>query len=363
MASIYKRGSKWRGQIILGERRISVSGKTKKEVQAKLAEIETDFNRGNYVFTNEITVQEWTDCWLKSKENKMLPQSYNRLCKLFENHLYPYLGDKKIQDLTKYEIEGAYANSFHEKTGKKYKEPEYSHATVNALSFQFKTCLQEAVNQGYLLKNPHNGVELHKLRPPKKVHAYTMDEHKKIVAYTKSKDKYAIFYLLISTGMRVGEACALSWDDVDLEKGTININKTAISDHGSMLIQDHPKTNQSVRTIHASQSTIAWLKELRDRQPDVNIHNLVVPTSISTVQSPANLRKYWKKACLEMNIPYYGLHALRHTWATRALEQNIDVKIVSDMLGHKNVITTMNIYQEVLDTHREEAAKKMNSLF
>ena len=72
---------------------------------------------------------------------------------------------------------------------------------------------------------------------------------------------------------------------------------------------------------------------------------------------------HWKKACAIMGIPYKGIHTLRHTWATRALEKGIDVKTVSEMMGHKKVITTMNIYQDVLPEQKKKAAEKLDDLF
>ena len=362
VSTIYKRGSSWRGQMFVGETRVSVTCRTKKEVEQKLSEILTDYNRGKYVFKDDITVAEWGDLWLEDKRKKIQEQSMIRLEGLFTNHVLPFLGDVKLQELSKEMLEEMYARSFHKKSGRKYHQMEYSHSTVNAISFQFKTCLRKAVDEGLLNKNPHDGVELHKLRGPKKVHAYTVDEHRKIVEYTKSRD--SVFYFLIATGVRVGEACALSWSDVSLNDGTVNITKTVVSVHGSMLIQDHPKTEKSIRTIHLAQNTADWLRDLyKKRDRENNYHDLVFPTSRFTVHSAANLRKYWKHICAEIGVPYYGLHALRHTWATRALEQSVDIKTVSDMLGHKNIITTMNIYQDVLDAHKKEAAKKMNALF
>ena len=350
--------------MFVGNERISITAKTKKEVEKKLAEIQTDYDRGHYVFPDSITVEEWVYLWLDQKCTKIQEQSEIRLRAMFKNHILPYLGSVKLQDLTRDMIEEAYAKSFYKKGGKKYKEESYSHSTVNAISFQFKKCLQKAVDENIISRNPHYGVQLHKLRGPKKIHAYSVEQHRKIVEYTKANKKYNLFYLLIATGMRIGEACALSWNDIDLDNGIINITKTAISIHGSMLIQDHPKTDKSIRTIHMAPNTTKWLKDLyKKRNITQNRYDLVFPTSIYTVQNPSNLRRYWAHACAEMNIPYYGLHALRHTWATRALEENIDIKTVSDMLGHKNIITTMNIYQDVLDAHKKEAAKKMDALY
>lgn len=373
--TVYRERSIWRGQITIDGKRRSASGKTKAEVVQKLAEMKTDYSRGCYVPNNDITVSEWVSVWLaKKKEPVLKEQSLIRLKSTFDNHLLPAIGDVKLQDLTKSLLEQTYAEIFQKKnvvthkdsTNKKtFKEPEYSHSTVNHLSFHFKRCLQYAVEENLLQKNPHDGVELHKLRPPKKVEAYTLEEHNKIVKFCKGDNKnYWLFYFLIGTGMRFGEATAITWDDVNMKDKSIRINKTSVCLRGSCMIQDQPKTAAGNRTIYVSGNIISFLKMVRASQnPELNYRNLVFPNRNWNIINNANALKHWKKACAIIDIPYKGIHTLRHTWATRALEKGIDVKTVSIMLGHKNVITTMNIYQDVLTDQKKKVAEQLNDLF
>jgi integrase len=367
--TIYRRNNKWRGQLTIGDQRISVTGRTKTEVSQALAEARTDYNRGVFVFDNNVTVEEWVNKWLEKKMSpKLAEQSMIRLEGLFRNHLLPVLGDFKLQDLTQSLLEQKYAEIFQKKakkTGRDYAEDTYSHSTVNSLSSSFKKCLQYAVDKGILQKNPHEGVELHKLRPPKKIDAYELEDHKKIVEYTRNNGQlYWIYYLLIATGMRFGEAVALTWDDVNLRKKTIKINKTSVELHGSPIIQPHPKTSAGNRTISIPENVADFLKEVKKSlDPDLNYRNLVIPNTRYNVVTSANTNRRWRKVCAILDIPYQGVHSLRHTWATRALEKGVDVKTVSVMLGHKNVITTMNIYQDVLAAHKASAADKMDDLF
>nr|DAH12808.1 MAG TPA: Integrase [Caudoviricetes sp.] len=365
MPSVYKRGKKWRGQETIGGKRFSFTGNTKKDVQILIAEAIANYEKTNLIADKNIKVSDWVEMWLDKRSDKVSRQTYEALRSNFKNHLLPYLGNMKLCDLNKNIIEEAYAKSFFRKDCKDYAIKEYSHSTVNALSVQFKKCLQYAVDSDILAKNPHNGVELHKLRPPKKVISYSREDQIKIIKYLSDcTRKKQVFYLLISTGMRVGEVCALKWDDIDFEQKKISISKTAISYHGSMIIQNHPKTDNSVRTIYMVNPLYDYLKKIHSSQnPETNIFNLVVPTSRYTIQNPSNLRKYWKRMCAEIGIRYDGLHVLRHTWATRALEEGMDVKTVSDLLGHKNVITTMNIYQDSLDEHKRKEVKKINQLY
>ena len=364
--TIYKRGNSWRGQLTIDRRRVSFSGRTKQEVIDKMAAARTDYNRGNYIFDHDITVSEWVSIWLDRKMRpKLSEQSLIRLEGLLKNHLLPSLGEFKLQDLTKPLLEQKYAEIFQNKEGKAYKEKTYSHSTVNSLSASFKKCLQAAVDEGLLLKNPHEGVELHKLRPPKKISAYTMQEHKKIIDFVRNNGQmYWIYYLLISTGMRFGEAAALTWEDVDFKNQTIRINKTSVELHGSPYIQEHTKTSAGTRIIPVPDNVVKFLHEVKKSlDTELNYRNLVIPNTRYNITTAANTRRRWQRVCAILDIPYQGIHALRHTWATRALEAGIDVKTVSEMLGHKNVITTMNIYQDALPEHKEKAANKLNSLF
>lgn len=364
--TIYRRGNSWRGQITIDGKRISRTGKTKADVIKALAEARTDSERGLFVAESGITVSEWVELWLDKKMRpKLTEQSFIRYAGLFRNHLLPHLGDYCLQDLTRSLLEEKYAEIFQEKSDKDYQEPQYSHSTVNALSSAFKKCLQYAVNENVLPRNPHDGVELHKLRPPKKVNAYSMEDHKKIVEYTRNNGSlYWLFYLLISTGLRFGEAVALTWDDIDFKNKTLNVNKTSVEIHGRPSIQKHTKTSSGTRIIALPDRVISFLKEVRKSQDqELNYRNLVIPNRNYGIITSANMRRRWQRVCAELDIEYNGLHALRHTWATRALEKGIDVKTVSDMLGHKNVITTMNIYQDALQDHKEKAANKLNDLF
>ena len=364
MGSIFKDGARWRGQTVVNGKRKSVSGRTKKEVEKKLAELTVKPIEER---TN-ITVQEWCEYWLRTrKEPSLTEQSFIRLEAQFKNHVYPYIGQLNIHDLTPLILEEMYAKVFQKKpTGKNYKIKTYSHSTVNGISVQLKKCLQLAVDRGILLKNPHNGVELHKLRPPKKIEAYTSADQVRIVHACKEgkEANEKLFYFLISTGMRFGEAVALTWDDVNLWTGEVYIHKTGVAIHGSMIVQDKTKTVSGTRTIYLAPTVLEWLKKHKATlDEDANYRNLVFPNRNYNVINQQNAILAWKKFCIKNDLEYKGMHALRHTFATRALESGIDVKVVSSMLGHKNVITTMNIYQDVMADQKIKAIRTMDALF
>ena len=368
MATIYKYRNGWRGQETLNGKRESFIGKTKNDVKEQILQAQIECQQFGGIYDSEITVEEFVTLWLAKKQApKVAPQSLLRLEIMYKNHIFPAIGDTKITELTKPMLEQMYAEAFQKKhvakcenstQEKKFKEKEYSHSTVNALSVSFKRCLEYAVECEVISKNPHVGVELHKLRPPKKIDAYTAEEQALIIEYSKSHGLIDyLWYLLIATGMRYGEAIALTWDDVDLKKGTIRINKTAVTYHGSVEIQDNPKTSAGNRIIYVSEPVIAFLKMLHDEvNVEANYRNLVIPNTRFNVRGHANSLLRWKNICEKIGIEYKGIHALRHTYATRCLEKGVDIKTLSVMLGHKNVITTMNIYQSVLPDQKKKAA-------
>ena len=353
-----KRGNSWRGQFVINGKRISITKRTKKEVIDEANLMRAAALQGNYVERSDTTVREYFELWFnKYIKSIVSEQTVIHYKAMFENHILPALGDIKLQELSKSDIEINYANTFH----KKRNGNSYSHSTVNSLSVQFKKMLQSAVDNGYLNKNPHNGIELHKLRPPKKVSAYNQEEQKIIIEFCKRKQLDWVFYFLITTGVRYGEATALTWSDVNFEDKTIDINKTVVEYHGSATIQNKPKTDAGFRTIVISDKVAEFLKMVKaSQEEELNFRNLVFPNSMYNIMGSANSTRRWKDDCEKMGIPYKGKHALRHTWATRALEAGTNVKVVSHMLGHKNVITTMNIYQDVLQPEQESVAEVMN---
>lgn len=160
-----------------------------------------------------------------------------------------------------------------------------------------------------------------------------------------------------------GEATALTWDDIDLGKGGINIYKTVVNIRGQLYVQDHPKTAAGNRTIYLSNNARQFLSQFKSVRKEVHPEGYIFINTKGGLYSPTNMQDRWKRTCAAAGIPYKGLHSLRHTFATRALEKGIDIKTVSSILGHKDVITTMNLYQNVYSKHKIKVAEIMNDLF
>lgn len=363
--SVYKRGNKWRGQITINGKRLSHTADKKKDVLDWIASVRSDAQFGFTPSDQNYTVQEWMEIYFtKWYRNRVSANTYDNTYSLVKNHLYPVLGDVLLTDLDASMIQEAYPKMFASKTTKKYKQCNYSDGTIKIFTAAFKGALTCAQNEGLIRKNPHYGVVVPKTGEVKQVDAYTAEDQKKIVEYTRDKDDInRVFYMLIATGMRVGECVALTWNDVNLDEGWIIVNKTAVNRRGHMVIQNHPKTEQSVRKIYIADNTRDFLKRLRcSDKAGKEDYELVFKNEHGNIYHTSALRSRWIKVCAELNIPYKGMHALRHSWATRALEKKVEVHTVSKMLGHKSVATTMDIYQSVFTEQKIKAAQIMNDV-
>ena len=240
-------------------------------------------------------------------------------------------------------------------------------ATVKRIYNIMQSLFHFAVSQNYLKETPCRGVIL----PTKDS---TKDEKRKSLTETELPKFLELFEgytvlntivkVLIYTGMRSGEALGLQWSDVDFEKRLITVNHT-LSDVGGKHFLTTPKTKTSRRTIYMNETLIEILKEHKLQQ-----HKLIFslggkfehPEMIFT----SELGNYKDRSCLNTSFRRYlkgtdfefmTLHCLRHTNATLLLNSGVDLKIVSEHLGHSDVGTTANIYTDVLDSTRKKTAE------
>lgn len=354
--SIFKTANgKWRGQILIDGKRRSFTAKTKSEVAEKMAAAKVDYMRGAFVSAEDINFKEFAEMWLKTVKEPMLAENtFINLTGIFNNYIIPVLGNKCLQDIGRDDIK---------------RLAEFL-SMQNLSITHAKTCLSRLGSiLNYAIKEQllsHNIAKitdvthiLSKCKPARKISAYDLEAAKKILKYTSERKKYAIYYLLLQTGMRVGEASALTWDDIDLKRKTININKILVYiQKRGLSIEARTKTESGLRTISITDSLCNFLIELKKKSNS----NKVFANRNNNYDNHMNLRAKWVRACAEMNIEYKNMHALRHTWATLTISAGANIKVVSKMLGHKDVIITMNTYQTVLKEHQEEVTGKMQAL-
>jgi len=189
-------------------------------------------------------------------------------------------------------------------------------------------------------------------------------------ALCKDISNYNIAILLaLHTGLRIGEICALTYDDISIEKSLIYVNHTAIrlpskdSMHKTKVVIAKPKTKSSYRMVPLNDFIKKHLSRFIQDSTDYNKSNSknYIFSNLNTPLDPRTLQYAYKKILKENFIPYLNFHCLRHTFATRLLEAGVDIKTISELLGHASVTTTMNIYCHISIDTKKNAVNKLIS--
>ncbi len=186
-------------------------------------------------------------------------------------------------------------------------------------------------------------------REKQEVEVLSKANQRKIMEFVKSNFTFQNLgiYICLSAGLRIGEVCALTWDDIDAEQGVIYVNKTIQRIYlvGDMekrteVIIDMPKSKNSIREIPMTRDLLRIVKPLKK----VVNGSFYVLTNSAAPTEPRTYRNYYKRLMKQLDIPALKFHGLRHSFATRCIESNCDYKTVSVLLGHSNISTTLNLY-------------------
>ena len=218
-----------------------------------------------------------------------------------------------------------------------------------------------------IILHPAKGIELPSLEQ-KPVKAFTLEEQARFFEVAKSYSYYEAFIFAVDTGVREGELLALTWDDIDFEKGYVQINKTLVfvkdreNKAGStyiLKVQDSTKTKAGIRKIPLTKRCLRMLRELKLR--NIAKSQLVFPSKNGTFINPRNLLRCFDTICSKAGLEGFNCHTLRHTFATRCFEKGIPVKIVSRWLGHKKVQHTLDIYTHVMPDEEKKAIERQEN--
>lgn len=295
---------------------------------------------------------EWLELYVKPT---VKGRTYKKYRQQIERYIIPALGEHSINDLTSIMLQGFVANLA------KY---GLSANTINGIICLLKSSLSKAMRLGTANKNPCDGIERPKIRE-KNIECFSQEEQTKIEGFVlKNQDKNErLFGIIFSlyTGIRLGELLALKWADLDLAKGEVSINKTCADfwqDGEYVKLLDEPKTAHSRRVIPLPKQLLPQLKKMKRRRKNEYFiggrsgHGVGVRSYQRTFSTILN----------KLKIPHRGFHSLRHTFATRALECGMDVKTLSEILGHKNSTITLNRYAHSLWEYKLEMMNKLGKM-
>lgn len=330
--------------------------KTKKECKAAMTELENKINKGEYFEESKDTVEEYLKEWLKNIKHNVAEGTYEFYKDIVERVLIPALGMIKIDKLNVLQIQNFLIS--------KLTDGKLSTTTVRHYYNVLNIALNQAKKWRLIQYNPCEAVE-----PPKaskaKIAVLKPDEAEFLLNYTKTSEfkvMYIPLLLAITCGMRRGEVLGLQWGDVDLEEGLIRVthNLTKVGKEIKMVI---PKTDLSVRTIALLPTTIKELQYYKYNRKIIKLnkdgYDYVCCWEDGSYLKPDYVTHTFKKLLKKCNLPSMRFHDLRHTHATLLLMQGVNVKVVSERLGHSKVDMTLDTYSHVLPEMQKEAALKL----
>lgn len=304
--------------------------------------------------------KEWLNLWL---ENYVKPSSkgktFVRYSEIVSQHIAVRLGDYRLTELTPLTLQRFVTELL--KNGNRKTGKGLSANSVNGIITVLQNSLKAACAVGIADKTVC-AIKRPSVRE-KKISCFTLTEQKALEREVLNGKKPKMFgvVLCLYTGLRIGELLALTWKDIDLAGGTLAVTKSCYdgkNDEGKFgRITDTPKTPTSQRTIPIPRQLLPHLSCMKKmRQSEFVVSDSGKPMLVRSYQRSFEL------LLARLNIPRRGFHALRHTFATRALECGMDVKTLSEILGHKNAGITLNRYAHSMTDHKKDMMNRLGKL-
>lgn len=281
--------------------------------------------------------QEIIRLWREDKKQYVKTSTISAYTLLIENHILPAFGKAdRINEADVQEFVFEKLNS------------GLSQKSIKDILIVLKMILKFGVKNGYF-EYTQIDIKFPTQREKQEIEVLSRSNHRKVISHIQENFTFRNLgiYICLCAGMRIGEICALKWEDIDTENGIISVKKTIQrvymiegEERYTELILDSPKTKNSIRDIPMTRDLLKLLKPLKR----IMNNNYFVLTNESKPTEPRTYRNYYKQFMQEIGVPILKFHGLRHSFATRCIESKCDYKTVSVILGHSNISTTLNLY-------------------
>lgn len=366
---------------------VCLYGHSKTEVKNKAADYDAKLLTNQPYQNSKETVYGYVKKWLETvKRHSVKATTYDSMEDSLEIRLKPYdIANIQMNNLS-VQLCQSYINQLVEN------DKNYSLATIRKSFNLLNASFKYAVGTGDIARNPMDFVEMPKESvletKTKEVQFFTDEQMAKI--YEEATRKFGngkphyyyglVIEILARTGIRIGECLGLKWHDVDFQNRTLTVDNTISTiknrkkkddtDKKRLIVDSDPKTERSVRKVRLSNKAIAAFGNVKTQNISYGLsvepNDYVIQSQRGSIGSPRNVRRSFNAILEKVGIPdyneQYGLHTLRHTYASTLLRKGIDIKVVSALLGHKKVSTTYNTYIHIIEEQQNSALDAIDDL-
>lgn len=303
----------------------------------------------------ETKLSEIITLWKEDKRQYVKRSTFAAYTLLIENHILPSFG--KMAFVEEQDVQAFVLQKLDEGLSQK---------TIKDILIVLKMVLRFGI-KNRMIEYRQIDIKFPTERNKRSIDILSRSHQKQIMEYIQSHFTFKNLgiYICLSAGIRIGEICALTWDDLDVENGIIHVRKTIQRIYmidgdrkHTEVILDTPKTKNSIREIPMTRDL---LKMIRPIKKIVN-GNFYVLTNESTPTEPRTYRNYYKQLMQTLGLPSMKFHGLRHSFATRCIESKCDYKTVSVLLGHSNISTTLNLYVHPNMEQKKKCMEQMSKL-
>ena len=369
----------WTARIVIGTTENgtpkikALYGKTEREVKKKLKEFQKELHKNDGVVVQKSTVETYMRNWLHDvKSNELKPKSFDRLEQTIKYQVAPYIGSLQVGAINADDVQ---------KMLNDLKKEDKSYSTIKKAYDAVNECFRTGMIKKNVTSNPALGVSVpaKKTFAKAKIKCYTKEEAERLcqaaaACYKNGRPIYrlgGIVKLALNSGLRLGELLGLRWEDISFDNRTITVaqtivvvkNRSSDSDAKYLSItQDSAKTQSSERTIYMNDEAFEALTKLYAVTGQCT-H--VLSGESGKPIPPRYLDRLFRKIAVAAGFPedkLYGLHSLRHTFASRLFENGVDVKTVSEILGHSDVTITYNTYIHLIAGQKQSAIAGLDAI-